>query len=32
MMFVLEDNYHIDIEQLLQNHVEKLGRKGYLSY
>jgi NTP pyrophosphatase (non-canonical NTP hydrolase) len=31
MMFVLEDNYHIDIEQMLQNHVEKLGRKGYLS-
>ncbi len=27
MMFVLEDHYQIDIEQMLQNHVEKLDRK-----
>ncbi len=31
MMFVLEDNYHIDVEEMLQKHVEKLDRKGYLS-
>ena len=31
MMFVMEDNYKIDIDQMLQNHIEKLRRKGYLS-
>lgn len=31
MMFVMEDNYKINIDQMLQNHVEKLHRKGYLS-
>jgi len=31
MMFVMEDNFGIDIEQLLQSHWDKLRRKGYLS-
>ncbi len=31
MMFVMEDNYGIDIERLLISHWEKLQRKGYLS-
>ncbi len=30
MMFVLEDEYQVDIEQALERHVEKLRRKGYL--
>jgi NTP pyrophosphatase (non-canonical NTP hydrolase) len=31
MMFVMEDNYKISIDQMLQNHMEKLCHKGYLS-
>ena len=31
MMFVMEENYNINIDQMLENHVEKLLRKGYLS-
>lgn len=31
MMFVMEDNYGINIDELLQGHWEKLERKGYLS-
>lgn len=30
MMFVMEDNYGIDIGELLKEHVEKLRIKGYL--
>lgn len=31
MMFVLEEQYHIDIEGVLQEHVQKLIAKGYLA-
>lgn len=31
MMFVLEENYGISIDELLHNHWEKLMLKGYLS-
>lgn len=31
MMFVMEDNYGINIEELLHKHKEKLLLKGYLS-
>lgn len=31
MMFVMEENYGINIEELLQGHWEKLLHKGYLS-
>ena len=31
MMFVMEDQFGIDIEELVQRHVEKLFRKGYLT-
>lgn len=31
MMFVLEEQYRIDIEKAVAQHVEKLRRKGYLS-
>ncbi|QGU00723.1 hypothetical protein SYNTR_2129 [Candidatus Syntrophocurvum alkaliphilum] len=31
MMFVLEEQYNIDIDLLLNEHWEKLERKGYLS-
>jgi len=30
MMFVLEENYDIDIEQKLKQHIEKLKSKGYI--
>ncbi|MHB1125881.1 MAG: MazG-like family protein [Bacillota bacterium] len=30
MMFVLEEHFGIDIEQALEEHVQKLIRKGYL--
>lgn len=30
MMFVLEDQYNLDIETVLSHHLEKLRRKGYL--
>ena len=30
MMFVLEDEYGIDIEQEVSKHIEKLVRKGYI--
>ncbi len=30
MMFVLEDNYGINIEHAIEEHIEKLKRKGYL--
>lgn len=30
MMFVMEDNYGINIDELLKEHVDKLKRKGYL--
>ncbi|SHG93214.1 MazG nucleotide pyrophosphohydrolase domain-containing protein [Thermosyntropha lipolytica DSM 11003] len=30
MMFVMEDHYGINIEELLKEHVDKLKRKGYL--
>ncbi|MDI3480426.1 MAG: hypothetical protein PWQ97_81 [Tepidanaerobacteraceae bacterium] len=30
MMFVLEENYHINLEEKLQQHIEKLISKGYL--
>ncbi|MFA6807379.1 MAG: MazG-like family protein [Eubacteriales bacterium] len=29
MMFVLEEQYEIDIEQILKGHIAKLRRKGY---
>lgn len=31
MMFVLEENYGININQAVEKHIEKLVRKGYLS-
>jgi NTP pyrophosphatase (non-canonical NTP hydrolase) len=31
MMFVMEEKFGIDIEILLQKHLEKLSKKGYLS-
>ncbi len=31
MMFVLEDNYQVDIEKAISAHVEKLKKKGYIS-
>ncbi|HRY12984.1 MAG TPA: MazG-like family protein [Syntrophomonadaceae bacterium] len=31
MMFVMEDQFGIDIEELVQKHLEKLLRKGYLT-
>lgn len=31
MMFVMEEKFGIDIEVLLQNHLEKLSNKGYLT-
>lgn len=31
MMFVLEENYGINIEKAQEHHIEKLVRKGYLS-
>lgn len=31
MMFVLEESYGIDISQAIDEHIEKLIRKGYLS-
>lgn len=31
MMFVLEENYGININQAVEEHIEKLIRKGYLS-
>ena len=31
MMFVMEENYHINIDELLQVHWKKLLQKGYLS-
>ncbi|MHB1418316.1 MAG: MazG-like family protein [Bacillota bacterium] len=31
MMFVLEEHYGIDIEQALEEHIQKLIRKGYLT-
>lgn len=31
MMFVLEENYQVDLEQALDTHVEKLRAKGYLT-
>jgi len=30
MMFVLEENYNIDLEEKIKQHIEKLKRKGYL--
>jgi len=30
MMFVLEENYSINIQEKVKNHVEKLIRKGYI--
>ncbi|SMC00098.1 MazG nucleotide pyrophosphohydrolase domain-containing protein [Thermanaeromonas toyohensis ToBE] len=30
LMFVLEEQYGVDLQQALQEHVEKLRRKGYL--
>lgn len=31
MMFVMEEHYGISIQDLIQKHLEKLERKGYLS-
>lgn len=31
MMFVLEEQYQVDIEKALKGHIEKLRNKGYLS-
>lgn len=31
MMYVLEEHYAVDIDQVLEKHIEKLMRKGYLS-
>lgn len=31
MMFVLEENYGVNINQAVEEHIEKLIRKGYLS-
>lgn len=30
MMFVLEENYSIDIKEKVQSHIDKLVRKGYI--
>jgi NTP pyrophosphatase (non-canonical NTP hydrolase) len=30
MMFVLEETYHVDIEQKVQEHIQKLIRKKYI--
>jgi len=32
MMYVLEENYQVDIGQMLEEHIQKLIDKGYLSY
>jgi len=31
MMYVMEEQYDLDIQQMLQEHVDKLQRKGYIS-
>ncbi len=31
MMFVLQEQYHLDIDSVLHEHIEKLIRKGYLT-
>ncbi len=31
MMYVLEEHYDVDIDKVLETHIEKLMRKGYLS-
>ncbi len=31
MMFVMEDQFGIDIEKMVQKHIDKLSRKGYLT-
>ena len=31
MMFVMEENYLVDIEEAVENHIDKLCRKGYLA-
>ena len=31
MMFVLEDNYQVDIDKAICAHIEKLKKKGYIS-
>ncbi|MGI9952105.1 MazG-like family protein [Moorellaceae bacterium AZ2] len=31
LMFVLEEHYGVDIQQALEEHVDKLRRKGYLA-
>ncbi|MCR4440669.1 MAG: MazG-like family protein [Peptococcaceae bacterium] len=31
MMFVLEEQYQVDIEKAVESHLEKLVKKGYLS-
>jgi len=30
MMYVLEENYSIDIQEKVNSHIEKLARKGYI--
>ena len=30
MMFVLEENYNIDLDTKLTEHIEKLKKKGYI--
>lgn len=30
MMYVMEEDYGLDIDQMLQEHIDKLRRKGYL--
>ncbi|MGE5543765.1 MAG: MazG-like family protein [Bacillota bacterium] len=30
MMFVMEENYQVDIEEAVEKHINKLCRKGYL--
>lgn len=32
MMYVLEEDYQVDIGQVLEEHIQKLIDKGYLSY
>ena len=32
MMYVLEEDYNVDIGQVLEQHIQKLINKGYLSY
>ena len=31
MMFVLEENYNVNIEEAMEKHINKLCRKGYLA-